>query len=176
MPRFTTVLHPTDFSEDSRAAAELAGSLVSGPNSRLILLHVAQVPPGPVYAAWAPATAAHASLPEGLEQELERYPVETDPDTRIERIVELGEPKDTIVRVARDRKVDLIVLGSKGRSGLGRLFLGSVAEGVTRAADCPVLIVKARRAPHEEAGAQSGTEDRPEMEDALRRSLRVPHD
>lgn len=55
-----------------------------------------------------------------------------------------GQPADTIVRVAEDRAVDLIVLGTHGRQGLAHLMLGSVAEQVVRTAPCAVLTVRGR--------------------------------
>jgi nucleotide-binding universal stress UspA family protein len=54
-----------------------------------------------------------------------------------------GDAVDEILRVARDADADLIVLGTHGRTGLGRLLMGSVAEQVVRRAPCPVLVVKA---------------------------------
>ncbi|HEV2261435.1 MAG TPA: universal stress protein [Candidatus Rubrimentiphilum sp.] len=53
-----------------------------------------------------------------------------------------GNPTDAILQVAKKRRGDLIVMGSHGRSGLRRLFLGSVAEAVLRSADIPVLVVR----------------------------------
>ena len=56
--------------------------------------------------------------------------------------VRAGRPADAIVDVARDWSADLIVVGSHGRSGVGRVLLGSVAESVVRRAPCPVLVVR----------------------------------
>ena len=53
-----------------------------------------------------------------------------------------GEAASEIVRVAKDRNVDLIVIASHGRTGLGRILFGSTAEAVVRHAHCPVLVVK----------------------------------
>ena len=53
-----------------------------------------------------------------------------------------GEAASEIVRVAKDREVDLIVVSSHGRTGLGRILFGSTAEAVVRHASCPVLVVK----------------------------------
>ena len=53
-----------------------------------------------------------------------------------------GEAASEIVRVAKERKVDLIVIASHGRTGLGRILFGSTAEAVVRHAPCPVLVVK----------------------------------
>lgn len=57
-------------------------------------------------------------------------------------LVRVGHPADVILHAARDLPADLIVIGSHGRSGLGRVFLGSVAESVVRRASCPVLVVR----------------------------------
>ena len=56
-----------------------------------------------------------------------------------------GPPADRIIRAARARRANLIVMGTHGRSGLARLFLGSVAARVVATAPCPVLTVRARR-------------------------------
>ena len=60
----------------------------------------------------------------------------------IEELVVHGEAASEIVRVAKDRQVDLIVISSHGRTGLGRILFGSTAESVVRHAPCPVLVVK----------------------------------
>lgn len=59
-----------------------------------------------------------------------------------------GYPEDILPRLARDRRFDLIVIGTHRRRGLARVFMGSVAEAVTRASPCPVLVVARRRAIH----------------------------
>jgi nucleotide-binding universal stress UspA family protein len=66
-----------------------------------------------------------------------------DPETTVTSRLEEGIPAEEIVRVAREVEADLIVMGTHGRSGLGRLLLGSVAEQVMRHATCPVLTLKA---------------------------------
>jgi nucleotide-binding universal stress UspA family protein len=53
-----------------------------------------------------------------------------------------GHPASAIVDTAREKKYDLIVMGTHGRTGLAHLFMGSVAEKVTRLAPCPVLTVR----------------------------------
>jgi nucleotide-binding universal stress UspA family protein len=57
-------------------------------------------------------------------------------------MVRIGQPADVIVQAAKDWPADLIVIGSHGRSGFGRVLLGSVAESVAREAPCPVLVVR----------------------------------
>jgi nucleotide-binding universal stress UspA family protein len=60
----------------------------------------------------------------------------------VEEMIVHGEASSEIVRVAKERKVDLIVIASHGRTGLGRILFGSTAEAVVRHATCPVLVVK----------------------------------
>jgi nucleotide-binding universal stress UspA family protein len=60
----------------------------------------------------------------------------------VEELIVHGEAATEIVRVAKERAVDLIVIASHGRTGLGRMIFGSTAEAVVRHARCPVLVVK----------------------------------
>ena len=60
----------------------------------------------------------------------------------VEEVITHGDPAAEIVRVAAEREVDLIVISSHGRTGLGRIIFGSTAEAVVRHARCPVLVVK----------------------------------
>jgi nucleotide-binding universal stress UspA family protein len=59
-----------------------------------------------------------------------------------------GDPASPIIKVAEEMACDLIVLGTHGRTGLGRVLMGSVAEHVMRSAPCPVLVVKGKQLPH----------------------------
>jgi nucleotide-binding universal stress UspA family protein len=61
---------------------------------------------------------------------------------RVEELVEMGDAADAICQTAKRLAVDVIIVGSHGRTGLGRLFLGSVSEHVVRHAPCPVLVVR----------------------------------
>jgi nucleotide-binding universal stress UspA family protein len=130
-----TILHPTDFSEVSDAAFQLACALARDHKSRLVVLHV--VPPpqshGEVVAR-RQGEGYHADLGHMLE----RLRPE-GADLPVERRLEDGDPAETILRVAGEETADLIVLGTYGRGALGKLLLGSVAEKVVRRAACPVL-------------------------------------
>jgi universal stress protein A len=72
------------------------------------------------------------------QQEAKRY--------RPEYAVRIGAPADEIVRYADSRDIDLIVMGTHGRSGVAHMVMGSVAEKVVREAPCPVLVVRQPRA------------------------------
>ncbi len=61
---------------------------------------------------------------------------------RVTDLISYGDPPARIIEVAEEKGVDLIVMGSRGISGLKRLFVGSTSDKVTRMAPCPVLIVR----------------------------------
>jgi nucleotide-binding universal stress UspA family protein len=136
------ILHPTDFSDRSQYAFELACRLARDSGARLIVLHVVQSPP----------FITHGEMEKALQQ-AEGYRRELDdklhnlrsPDSGVgmEYRLQDGEPVAEILRAAAECDCDLIVLGTHGRTGFRRLLLGSVAEQVLRRAGCPVLTVNA---------------------------------
>jgi nucleotide-binding universal stress UspA family protein len=67
-------------------------------------------------------------------------------DSKVRYTVETGEPFEKIIDVAEEHRIDLIVMSTRGRSGLKRLIIGNVAEKVVRYAPCPVLTIKPRAA------------------------------
>jgi nucleotide-binding universal stress UspA family protein len=71
-----------------------------------------------------------------------------DPNVAFEQRMLTGDPAGALVDFAKEEQIDLIVLGTHGRSGLSRLLMGSVAEAVVRRAECPVLTFK-----HAQVGA-----------------------
>jgi nucleotide-binding universal stress UspA family protein len=138
-----TILHPTDFSERSVNAFEVACSLARDSGARLIVLHVlerpviaytgvAMAPPAP-----GPSEEERTALLKRLNQVQPPAPA-----VAVEHRLEQGDPATGILQVAQEAGCDLIVMGTHGRTGLGRLLLGSVAEQVLRKAPCPVLTVK----------------------------------
>jgi nucleotide-binding universal stress UspA family protein len=133
MVTFRTILHPTDFSSDSEKALELAGSLARAHNARLMLVH-----------AWQ---ADDLVLPDAAEVEenllKKLFMLTTPTSVTIEHYVVQGKPAAEILRLAKETRADLIVMGTHGRTGLRRLLLGSVAEQVSRNAPCPVMTVSA---------------------------------
>jgi quercetin dioxygenase-like cupin family protein len=81
------------------------------------------------------------------------WPQASDPQIRVEHRVTEGDPADEVLRLCEALHCDVVVMGTHGRTGLGRLLTGSVAEAVLRKATCPVLVVKTppRKAPGAEA-------------------------
>ncbi|MCI0462243.1 MAG: universal stress protein [Gemmataceae bacterium] len=134
-----TILHPTDFSDRSDYAFHLACALARDYGARLVLLHVTTAPTV-VYGEGILPPDPELLLQEAREQ-LNRLEV-PDGNVRAERRLEEGDPVTDTLRVAQEIHADLIVMGTHGRTGLGRLLMGSVAEQVVRKASCPVLTVR----------------------------------
>jgi nucleotide-binding universal stress UspA family protein len=133
-----TILHPTDFSDYSTAALRMAEALARDYGARLVVLHV--MPPPPVVAGEMGAYIPELEDPTALWDRLNA--LQPEGSICVERFLVKGEPATEIVNMARGEKADLLVMGTHGRSGLGRLLMGSVAEWVMRKAPCPVLTVK----------------------------------
>jgi len=139
------ILFPTDFSEGSSNALQYAIDMTKRYGAKLYLIHV-------IYDI-AKATGwyvPHTSMDEmykdiekGAEKELGRYGLEELRGLKgIEKSVLKGVPHDVIVKFANDNKIDLIVMGTHGRKGVGRLLFGSTASQVVRYSPCPVLTVR----------------------------------
>ncbi len=134
-----TILHPTDFSEQSQSAFELARSIARDHGARLILLHVSLpvMKSGEVYAL--------ITHPEEIREELTNRLNAMRPTTdgiAVDIALKEGDAATEILSASKDMGCDLIVMGTHGRTGLSHLLMGSVAEKVVRNASCPVLTVK----------------------------------
>jgi nucleotide-binding universal stress UspA family protein len=133
-----TILHPTDFSDPSAYALGLACALARDYGARLIALHVAHNPP--VFAGEGIVPPDTEEIRAEAEEQLQQLAVPQD-DVRMERRLEMGDAPGEILRVATEIGASLIVMGTHGRTGIGRLLMGSVAEQVVRRATCPVVTV-----------------------------------
>ena len=142
-----SILLPTDFSECANFALSYAASLARMFGASLICVHVIEpmVPSVGYSGMTEPLPIADISdqLEESAERELPKFAECKECDgLELEELIVHGEAASEIVRVANERKVDLIVVSSHGRTGLGRILFGSTAEAVVRHASCPVLVVK----------------------------------
>jgi nucleotide-binding universal stress UspA family protein len=145
MLHLKAILHPTDYSEHSHYAFRLACSLARDHGARLVVLHVVATLGAELVSA---GEAASQLQPEAYQQRLWndlRAIQSPDPALLLEHRLAQGEPAEVILRLAQEIGVDMIVLGTHGRTGLQRLLMGSVAEQVVRKSPCPVLTVKARQ-------------------------------
>lgn len=134
------ILFPTDFSGSSDAAREFATALARDTGATLLIAHV--VEPAPHSADFGLGGEGAEAVDEAVSQKQLEKVMPTDPQVRYEHRLLHGSAVPEIVQCAADEDVDLVVIGSHGRRGLLRMVMGSVAEGVVRKADCPVLTVK----------------------------------
>jgi nucleotide-binding universal stress UspA family protein len=140
------ILVPTDFSKYSQAALNYAVAFAQKFEAELYLLHVVQdlavfipdmitVSPPPSPSVEQLTGAVHAAFDRLVrENQLERLP--------LHREVREGTPFYEIIRFAKEKEIDLIIMGTHGHSGLAHVLLGSVTEKVVRKAPCPVLTVR----------------------------------
>jgi nucleotide-binding universal stress UspA family protein/quercetin dioxygenase-like cupin family protein len=159
MSSIQTILHPTDFSENSQYAFRTACSLAKDHQAALVLLHV--IPPmvAPILPKPAPNPMVSADSQDCLKRWQSDWPEPPDRSLHVEHRVAEGNAPKEILRLAQALKCDLIVMGTHGRTGLDRLLTGSVAEEVLRKAVCPVLVV--RMPPAEAVQAEAEAHLRP---------------
>ena len=136
------ILVPIDGSDGSRRAVEAALQLAASLGAEVVLLEVIEDPgPLPTY---------NEKPPEGRDRDEwlfeERFkpmrPVLEHTEVPWRREVEHGYPADQICRVAEEEGYDLIVMGHRGMSAVGRFLMGSVSDRVVHHAPCNVMIVK----------------------------------
>jgi nucleotide-binding universal stress UspA family protein len=142
------ILHPSDFSRASGAAFKKAVELAKSDRAELTLVHVMS-PIAPIagegYVSPKMYEDIAASSRAWAQKQLDRLLAKAKTSgVRAKSYVLEGVAHDQIARIARSRHADLIVMGTHGRSGLAKLFLGSVAGRVVAAAPCPVLTVRGR--------------------------------
>ncbi len=142
-----SILLPTDFSECGNYALTHATSLARTFGASIICVHAIEpIVPSVGYSGMTEPLPI-ADITEQLEDSAGRAlpklaECEECEGLEVEELIVHGDAASEIVRVARERNVDLIVISSHGRTGLGRMLFGSTAEAVVRHASCPVLVVK----------------------------------
>lgn len=136
-----TILHPTDFSQESEDVFHLACSLARDFGAKLVVLYV--MPFGTVQVVAFSQLGSldeSSNIRESFLKELKKIR-SPDGSVQVEHRMEDGDEAKGILRVAHEIGADLIVMATHGRSGLARALMGSVAEHVIRRAECPVLTV-----------------------------------
>lgn len=136
------ILVPVDFSEIAEHATGYAFNLARSLGAKVHLLHAYLLPSLPQTASGAEELAQKLEV--NAQTEMKRIADKHKESGLVgQLLVRLGDPRDSIVRTAKELPSDLIVMSSHGRQGLSRMLLGSVAETVVRTAPCPVLVVRA---------------------------------
>lgn len=131
------ILVPTDFSDCSSTAVDLAVALANGAKeTSVVVLHVVE-PTVPSY-----DDELGVLEPEVLKTEFEVLAASREHDVKIDAEVRHGDPAKEILKFADVLGVDLIVMGTHGRSGVLEMIVGNTTEHVMRNAKCPVLTVR----------------------------------
>lgn len=148
MKRIRRILHATDFSRASTRALETAVEVAKRNKAEIFLAHV--LVPNVAYPADSYADPAFyvelerttrrqaQSALEKLAKKIQKRKV------KVRGLLLKGSAHTQIVRAAKSRRADMIVIGTHGRTGLSKLFMGSVAGRVIAEAPCPVLTVRGR--------------------------------
>jgi nucleotide-binding universal stress UspA family protein len=155
MKKFTKILVPTDLSEASGRALEYAFTFASALDVKLLVLHVVD---GRVMQTMPYAheqlkddfydKLSHDDMAQEIKNVLEQEKkkgIEYDHKLQVTTLVRYGVPYDQIIKVAEEEKADFIVMGARGTSAVSGMFMGGVAEKVSRRAPCPVFLVRRRR-------------------------------
>jgi nucleotide-binding universal stress UspA family protein len=141
MIRITHVLCPVDFSDISQHAVDHAAAIARWYQAKLTLLHVFVSLPTMDLPPLVLDVAERERLKTAMREMVARLPADVPVDLRVEQ----AEHADRAILEQLDAtRADLLVLGTHGRSGFQRLFLGSVTEKVIRKATCPTLVVPPR--------------------------------
>ncbi len=146
MIQMKRILVPIDFSEFGKHSIRYGCEFAKKFSAELHLLNVVEdiYPIVPEPGTASPITGEYlVGLKESSERAIENLPeAEWQSDLKIVRSVVSGTPFLEIIRYARTEEIDMIVIGTHGRSGLIHALMGSVAEKVVRKAPCPVLTIR----------------------------------
>lgn len=142
------ILVPTDFSEYANNAFDFACSIAEHSKGEVTLLHVLEYPVMSVFNTTGEISmdsitdAYIVNLKKRADEELDKKLVNPAyPDVRIKKHIRIGNPYENIARLIQQSDADLVVMGTKGASGLRELFIGSNAEKAVRFSKCPVITV-----------------------------------
>jgi nucleotide-binding universal stress UspA family protein len=139
------ILHPTDFSEAAAYAEQVVVQLARAMGSEVILLHVAVEAPlfGEGFMAEKQVREVYAATRKWATGALEERAGKLRERGLATRWrLETGVPHGLITQIAADEGANFIVIGTRGRGGLERFLMGSVADRVVRTAPCPVVTVR----------------------------------
>ena len=142
------VLFPVDFTEGSKKILPFVKFFIEKCGAELHLIHVVRGPEDftgfEMGAAWF--SSFEQELIKGAQKAMDRFVAEElGDDANVRTQVLMGDAVDEIINYANRNDIDIIVMGTHGRKGLEKIMFGSVAEGVVKAASCPVITVNPYR-------------------------------
>ncbi|MFK5981924.1 MAG: universal stress protein [Flavobacteriaceae bacterium] len=141
-----SILVPIDFSEQAKYAAQVASDIAKISNAKIYLLHMLELPTGIIdpssYGSSSNTPTALLFLKRAHEKFEEFKKLSFLKGLEVEDSVQFHKAFDGIIEESKNKKVDLIVMGSKGTSGLEEMLIGSNTEKVVRNSEIPVLVIK----------------------------------
>jgi nucleotide-binding universal stress UspA family protein len=141
---FDNILAPVDLSETSEESLRFAGELSRRFGSNLLVLHSAPFGTPAVSPPIAYVPESSAQIREAAKSRVQAMIEETGLGSEAQVIIQLGPPHIGIMDSVKQFDADLIVMGTHGRKGVARFFLGSTAERILRERTCPVLVLRER--------------------------------
>lgn len=138
---YKRILVPTDGSEFARKAELHALFLAKVSGAEIIALSVSENQFITGISVTDEVEQLNLILKDRCEEDLKEFEEMNDDGVKISSIIREGSPANVILDVAVEEDIDLIVIGSSGKSGFDRFILGSVSDKVVNAAKCPVLVV-----------------------------------
>jgi len=146
--KIKSILLPTDFSDGSLYALSYAVEMAKANDSKLYLLHVLYdiASASGLYIPHTSVDVMYREMEESAKKELERFGWQQREGLKnVEYSVIRGLPYEEILKFAKEKNIDLIVIGTHGKTGIDRVIFGSTAQRVVRHSTCPVLTVKATK-------------------------------
>lgn len=145
MVKVTKILYPTDFSDPSACALYYAVEMAKKFDAELVMMHVLLDESQMVSFYLPQITVQNLSkdMEDGAKAKMEEFVSTTSAlnDVEYSTVMVKGIADDEIIKYAKENGIDMIVLGTHGRTGFEHVIFGSTAEKVVRAAHCPVLTV-----------------------------------
>ncbi len=149
-PKYKKVLFCTDFSENSDYAFEFAYGIAKRDEGLLYILHVIPRNPNQEMIRGHISEDILRNIQKGLDQELddnykEHYIKKIEGTVKFEVVTKSGREDEEIIKFANKEKVDLIVMGTHGKTGIEHVFFGSVAEKVLRHSPFPLFVIPCKK-------------------------------
>jgi nucleotide-binding universal stress UspA family protein len=149
-PKYKKVLFCTDFSENSDYAFGFAYGIAKRDKGLLYLLHVIPENPHQIFAMGMITPEQVEQIQKGIQEDLdnnyeERYVKKMGDEIEFEIVTKSGREDEEILNFAKAEKVDIIVMGTYGKTGIEHVIFGSVAEKVLRQSPFPVFVIPCRK-------------------------------
>jgi len=147
-PKYQKVLFCTDFSENSDCAFDYAFGVAKRDDSILYILHIIPDIPDQYYAELQTFVKkdniydVNKAIEKNCKKKYEKqYLSKIKDKDKVRFVIKPGREEDEILKFAKEENVDLIIIGTHGRTGVKHIFLGSVAEKVIRHSSLPVFVI-----------------------------------